>query len=210
MAGYFAPHRTAIILTILATLFYNATIVASPYIVGRAINNYIVAGSLAGLNLAVLFFVGNAAVNWGAYWGQIRAEAFIGQNILLRLRRQVFGHLQRLSISFFDHNEAGRIMSRAQDDVGELGDFLDSGAFWVVGEVLSLIAIIVVMLGMSFTLALISLSVIPFLFWFIFAWQARARRSFITGPAGPFGGERLAAGEHHRHPHHPEPLPRKN
>ncbi len=178
MAGYFTSHRTAIILTILATLFYNATIVASPYIVGVATDD-VVAGSLMGLNLAVIFFVANAAVNWWAYWGQIRAEAYIGQNILLRLRRQVFGHLQRLSISFFDHNEAGRIMSRAQDDIGELGDFLDSGAFWVVGEVLGLVAIIVVMLGMSFTLALISLSVIPFLFLFIFAWQARARRSFI-------------------------------
>jgi ATP-binding cassette subfamily B protein len=180
MARFFAPYRTAIILTILATLFYNATIVASPYLVGElAINRYILAGDLAGLDLAVLLFLGNAVVNWAAYWGQIRAEAYIGQGILLRLRRQVFGLLQRLSISFFDHNEAGRIMSRAQDDVGELGDFLDSGAFWVVGEVLSLAAIIVVMLGLSPGLAAISLAVVPFLFWFIFSWQRRARRSFL-------------------------------
>jgi ATP-binding cassette subfamily B protein len=179
MSKYFAPHKIAVTLTIIATLFYTATIVASPYLVGMAINRYIVAGDLAGLNLAIFFFLGNALLNWAAYWGQIRAEAVIGQGILLRLRRQVFSHLQRLSISFFDHNEAGRIMSRAQDDVGELGDFLDSGAFWVIGEVVSLVAIVVVMLGMSFNLALISLSTIPFLFWFIIFWQRKARRSFI-------------------------------
>jgi ATP-binding cassette subfamily B protein len=179
MAKYFAPHKVAVILTIVTTLFYTATIVASPYLVSMAINKYILAGSIAGLNIAIMLFLGNAVLNLAAFWGQIRAEAVIGQGILLRLRRQVFSHLQRLSISFFDHNEAGRIMSRAQDDVGELGDFLDSGAFWVVGEIISLIAIVVIMLGMSFNLALVSLAVVPFLFWFIFVWQKRARQTFI-------------------------------
>ncbi len=179
MAKYFTPHKVAVILTILATLFYTGTIVASPYLVGLAINQYIVAGDVSGLNFAILLFIGNALFNLVAYWGQIRAEAVIGQGILLNLRRQVFSHLQRLSISFFDHNEAGRIMSRAQDDVGELGDFLDSGAFWVIGEIISLIAIVVVMLTMNSNLALISLAVVPFLFWFIIIWQKKARQSFI-------------------------------
>ncbi|MFA5308755.1 MAG: ABC transporter ATP-binding protein [Dehalococcoidales bacterium] len=179
MTKYFAAHKTAVILTILATLFYTATIVASPYLVELSINKYIVAGDKAGLNFAIILFLGNAAVNLAAYWAQIRVEAVIGQGILLQLRRQVFGHLQKLSISFFDHNEAGRIMSRAQDDVGELGDFLDSGAFWVVGEIVSLVAIVVIMFTMSFHLAVISLAVVPFLFWFIIVWQKKARQSFI-------------------------------
>jgi ABC-type multidrug transport system fused ATPase/permease subunit len=71
-------------------------------------------------------------------------------------------------------------MSRAQDDVGEIGDFLDSGAFWVVGEVISLVMIIVVMLGMNLRLALVTMAVTPFLFLFVFLWQNKARRSFIT------------------------------
>jgi ATP-binding cassette subfamily B protein len=179
MAKYFAPHKVAVILTILTTLFYTGTIVASPYLVGLAINNYIVAGDIAGLNFAIMLFIGNALLNLVAYWGQIRAEAVIGQGILLRLRRQIFSHLQRLSISFFDHNEAGRIMSRAQDDIGEMGDFLDSGAFWVVGEIVSLIAIVVVMLTMNLNLALIAMVVVPFDFVFIYYWQKRQRQSFI-------------------------------
>jgi ATP-binding cassette subfamily B protein len=180
MAKFFAPYKLAVFLTIVSTMFYTGTIVASPYLVALAINKYIVVGDMAGLNIAIMFFLGNAVLNLMAYWGQIRVEAIIGQGILLSLRRQVFSRLQSLSISFFDHNEAGRIMSRAQDDVGELGDFLDSGAFWVMGEIVSLIAIVVVMLTMNFNLALISLAVVPFLFWFIIIWQKKARRSFIN------------------------------
>jgi ATP-binding cassette subfamily B protein len=180
MARYFAYHKKAVMLTIMSTLLFTATIVASPYLVGLAINNYITVGDLAGLNIAILFFLGNAALNFLAYFGQIRSEATIGLGVLLRLRRQVFSHLQRLSISFFDHNEAGRLMSRAQDDVSEIGDFLDSGAFWVIGEIVSLVTIVVVMLGMNLRLGLITLSVTPFVLLFINYWQNKARHSFIA------------------------------
>jgi ABC-type multidrug transport system fused ATPase/permease subunit len=180
MTRYFARHKTAVILTIISTLFYTATTVASPYLVSLTINNYISADNLAGLNFAIILFLGNAILNMVSFFGQIRAEAAIGLGVLLRLRNQVFSHLQHLSVSFFDHNEVGRVMSRAQDDVGEVGDFLDSGAFWVLGEIISLAMIIVVMLGMDTRLALVTLLVTPLLFLFIFSWQNRARRSFIT------------------------------
>ena len=179
MVRYFGEHRTAVILTIITTLLYNGTLVASPYLVGMAVNNNITTGDISGLNFAVLLFLGNAVLNFASFWGQIRAEMTIGLSILLKLRYQAFTQLQRLSITFFDHNEAGRIMSRAQDDVQEVGDFFDSGVFWVVGEVVSLVAIIVVILIMDWQLALLGMAVVPFLFWFILVWQKRARHDFI-------------------------------
>jgi ATP-binding cassette subfamily B protein len=179
MVKYFGAHKTAVVLTIITTFLYNGTLVASPYLVGLAINNYITPGNISGLNFAIILFLGNAVLNFVSFWGQIRAEMTIGLSILLRLRQEAFSQLQRLSVSFFDHNEAGRIMSRAQDDVGELGDFFDSGVFWVVGEVVSLVAIIVVMLVLDYKLALIGLAVVPFLFWFIVVWQKKARHDFI-------------------------------
>ena len=179
MVKYFAPYKVAVPLTVAATLLYTFTLVANPYLVGLAIDNYIVAGNIAGLNTVVLLFVGSAVLNLVSYYAQIRAEAVVGQGILLNLRTQVFDHLQRLSVSFFDRNEVGRIMSRVQNDVGELGDFLDSGAFWVAGEILSLIAIAATMFAMAFNLALVTLSVIPFLVLFLIFWQSRARRIFI-------------------------------
>jgi ATP-binding cassette subfamily B protein len=179
MAKYFAPYKVALPLTIAATLLYTFTIVANPFLVGMAENKYIVVGNIQGLKLIMLLFLGNAILFWASYYTQIRAEAKLGQSILLNLRSQVFDHVQRLSAKFFDKNEVGRIMSRIQNDVGELGDFLDSGAFWVTGEVVTLVAIMVALFFMDVRLALISVAVIPFLLVFLFFWQRWARRSFI-------------------------------
>jgi ATP-binding cassette subfamily B protein len=179
MVKYFAPFKVALPLTIAATLLYTFSIVANPWLVREAIN-YTAAVNLAGLNSIVLLFVGNAALHLIAYYTQIRAEAAVGQGILLNLRRQLFDHVQRLSVSFFDRNEAGRVMSRVQNDVGEMGDFLDSGAFWVTGEIVSLAAVAVAMFSMQLRLALITLSVVPLLLIFIAIWQTWARRSFIA------------------------------
>lgn len=179
IARYFVPYRAALSLTIVSTLLYTLTILVNPYLVSIAEDRYILLGDLRGLDLIVLLFIGNALINGLSYYGQIKAEARLGQAILLKLRSQLFDHLQRLSVRFFDRNEAGRIISRVHNDVGELGDFLDSGAFWVAGEVVSLATIVFTLLAMDFGLALLTLSVIPALFVFLIFWQRKARRNFI-------------------------------
>ncbi|MEK7353041.1 MAG: ABC transporter ATP-binding protein [Chloroflexota bacterium] len=179
MIKYFAPYKVALPLTIVATLLFTFSNVVSPYLVGLAENDYIVAGNLSGLNMIVLFFMGNAVLNWASYYVQIKAEARLGQGILLNLRSQLFDHLQRLSLKFFDVNKAGRIMSRVLNDVGELGDFLDSGAFWVAGEVVSLVAVVIAMFVMDLKLALFTFAVVPFLILFVALWQFKARSYFV-------------------------------
>jgi ATP-binding cassette subfamily B protein len=179
IARYFAPYKAALSLTIASTLLYTLTILANPYLVSIAEDRYIISGNLRGLDLIVLLFIGNAFLNGLSYYGQIKAEARLGQAILLKLRKQLFDHLQRLSVRFFDHNEAGRIMSRMHNDVGELGDFLDSGAFWVAGEVVTLTIILFTLFAMDFELALLTLIVIPVLFLFLIFWQGKARQNFI-------------------------------
>ncbi len=179
MIKYFAPYKIALPLTIAATLLFTFSNVISPYLVGLAENDYILAGNLSGLNMIVLLFLGNALLNWASYYAQIKAEARLGQGILLDLRSQVFDHLQRLSLKFFDVNKAGRIMSRVLNDVGELGDFLDSGAFWVAGEVVSLIAVVIALFLMDLKLALLTFAVVPVLILFVALWQLKARSYFV-------------------------------
>jgi len=179
LAKYFAVHKVAVVLTTAATLLYTLTIAVGPYLSGLAIDGYIIVGNIAGLDRVILLFLVNALCHMVSYYTQIRAEAAMGQGVLLNLRCQIFDHLQRLSVRFFDRNAVGRIMSRVQNDVGQLGDFLDSGAFWVIGEVISLAAIASAMFGMDLPLALITLSVVPVLCGFTLMWQKGARRSFI-------------------------------
>ena len=208
ISSYFTAHGMAMFLTILATLLFTFSSVANPYIIGIAENNYILSGNLSGLNWIVLVFVGMAVLNLGSYYTQIRAEARLGQSVMLKLRSQLFGHLQKLSLEFFSHNEVGRLISRVQSDVGELGDFLDSGAFWVIGEVATLVSILLIMLSMDFKLALITLSVIPFLFLFVIFWQTRARQVLHPGQAGHFPGQRRPGRKYFGSAGHSEPVSR--
>ncbi len=179
IAGYFTPYKAVLLLTVAATLFYTVSVVANPYLVRTAENKYILTGNLSGLNLVIMFFLANAVLNLASYYTQIRAEARLGQSILLNLRSQLFDHLQRLSARFYDRTEAGRIMSRMHSDVGELGEFLDSGAFWVAGEVVILAGVVLTLFAMDYRLALVTLSVIPALFFFLAFWQRKARQYFI-------------------------------
>jgi ATP-binding cassette subfamily B protein len=137
LVGYFKTQKSVVIITILATLLFTFSSLASPYIIAIAENRYITSADLRGLNLVVLALIGMGILNWISYALQIRAEARLGQSILLKLRCQLFDHLQKLSLRFFSHNEVGRIMSRVQNDVNELNEFLEAGAFWVIGEVVS-------------------------------------------------------------------------
>jgi ATP-binding cassette subfamily B protein len=166
MAGYFKSQKRAMFITIAATMVFTLTSLASPYIIGAAVNNYIIQGNQMGLNYVVLVFLAMGVLNWMAYAVQIRAEAKLGQSILLKMRNQLFSHLQRLSVRFFSHNEVGRIMSRVQNDVNELNEFLEIG-------------IIVVLFTMEWRLALITLAVVPVLIFVILFWQNRARQTFI-------------------------------
>ena len=69
------------------------------------------------LTIYGLLMVALAAVAWLSYYGYMTSTSWMGHSVLLTLRKQMFGHLQKLSMSFFDRNEVGRIMSRVQNDV---------------------------------------------------------------------------------------------
>jgi len=179
LLDYFKAQKGAVILTIAATLLFTLSSVAGPYLVGIAENDYIISGNPGGLNIVVGIFVGMGLLNWFSYALQIRTEARLGQSVLLKLRSQLFEHLQHLPVRFFSRNTIGRIMSRVQNDTNELNEFLESGAFWVIGELVTMLGIVVVLFTMDFRLALIILFVIPLLVLFIRFWQTKARHAFI-------------------------------
>ena len=178
LLSYFRPYRTIVIIAFIATMVYTATVVGLPLIVAWVIDDFIRAGDLSGLNWAVALFIAVAAVQFLSSYLNMRLMALAGQDVLRTLRVELFNHIQRLSMSFFDKNETGRIMSRVQNDVRQLQEvisiFVNS-----LGQVLSLIGIIAAMVYMNALLALITLSVIPILFIALNIWQRFARKSFM-------------------------------
>ena len=117
---YVLPYKRLVTLSFAAMLVYTGTQVAIPWIIKVAIDDYIVASNYSGLTWVFGSFIAIAAVNWVSNYVQQYSMEKVGQGVLLNLRRRMFNHVQRQSVSFFDKTEVGRLMSRVQGDVGQL------------------------------------------------------------------------------------------
>ena len=178
MVPYIMPNKRLVSLAVASMLVFTATLVAVPWLIKLAIDELITQGNFTRLMWIVAMFIGNAMLNWGANFTQELTIARVGQNLLYRLRGDMFHHLQKQSVSFYDKNEVGRIMSRVLGDVYQLQEFL-SVAVVTVGNLLSLVGIAAAVLILSLQLGLISLVTIPFLILTMAVWQPFARKAFM-------------------------------
>jgi ABC-type multidrug transport system fused ATPase/permease subunit len=150
----------------------------TPLLVAAATNR-IVTGNLNGLTVAVLMYLGVLLVIWGAQYLETLHLSYAGQGILYQLRTRMFGHLQELSLSFFDRNKVGKIMSRVQNDVDQLQTLVTTDFINVAVNFITLIGIAVIMFVVNWKLALLSLSTIPVLVMVMIVWQTYARQAFV-------------------------------
>jgi len=175
---YVLPQKGLVAAAAVAMLFYTGSQVAIPWIIKIGLDSYIKVGDFAGLTWIVAIFLGNALLYWGSYYAEEITLARAGQGVLYQLRRDMFSHLQRLSVSFYDKAEVGRIMSRVQGDVYQLQEFI-SVAVVTTGDLLSLVGIVGALLIMNVKLGLISMAVLPVLFVVMAVWQPYAIKSFV-------------------------------
>ena len=161
------------------TVVRALAMLAGPYLVAIATDRFIQTGQLDGLNIIVILFISAGLLVWAGGYMDILFLSYAGQSILFKMRTQMFDHLQRLSLSFFDHNKVGKLMSRVQNDVQHLQYVLTDGILNIITSVLTLVGIATVMLIWNTRLALLTLTVVPALGIAMFIWQQYARRVFI-------------------------------
>jgi ATP-binding cassette subfamily B multidrug efflux pump len=151
---------------------------AGPYLTKVAIDRYIAQGNAQGL-IWIAGLYGTTLL--GAFvvrFGQVYILQMTGQQIMLDMRRQIFGHLQRLELAYFDRNPVGRLITRVTTDVDSVNELFTSGVVTVFGDLFTLLGIMGVMLALSWKLALVTFSVLPF-FFLVTNWFRRgARQSF--------------------------------
>src|SRR5256886_9407714 len=104
--------------------------------------------------------------------------SIIGQHIMLDMRSQMFDHLQSLSLSYFDHNPVGRLMSRLTNDIDALNEMFTSGAISIFGDVLTILGITILLLIINWQLALVTFVVMPPLFWIASYFRVAMRDNF--------------------------------
>ena len=175
---YIWPFKRLAIIAAIAMLIYTGTQVAIPWLVGHTIDTYIKQGDLGGLTVMFIVFICIAIVNWIMNFLQQFSMEKVGQGVLYNLRRDVFHHAQKQSVSFYDKTEVGRMMSRVQGDVGQLQEFA-ALVVMTLGELLGLVGIVVALLIMDVQLGLTTMVVLPLLILTMMVWQPLMRRAFM-------------------------------
>jgi ATP-binding cassette subfamily B multidrug efflux pump len=175
---YLRPYKPAVAASFGLIVLMAGLDLVGPYLTKVAIDRYIARGNAQGLTgvaaLYALALLGGFVVRFG----QVYILQMTGQQIMLDMRRQIFGHLQRLELAYFDRNPVGRLITRVTTDVDAVNELFTSGVVTVFGDLFTLLGIMGVMLWLNWRLALVTFAVLPF-FFLVTNWFRRgARQSF--------------------------------
>ncbi|MBO9126584.1 MULTISPECIES: ABC transporter ATP-binding protein [unclassified Rhizobium] len=178
--AFVRPYRRDVVLSVCAVLTFTLMQLMIPLIIRYAIDHGMQQdGSHSALTWAVVAFLVAILINYGASYAQETLVGGVAENVLFDIRRQMFSHLQRVSLSFMDKTEVGRLMSRLQGDVNSMQEFLETSVL-SVGDMTLLVGIVGVMLYLDPKLGLLTLSVLPILFIVRLFWLPLARKSFMA------------------------------
>ena len=178
LTEYLSPVKWPIVIGASGVIIRTVANLITPLLVGIATDR-IVAGNFGGLTVIVLIYLALLLVMCGAQYFETFYLSYAGQGILFRMRTKMFSHLHTLSLSFFDHNKVGKLMSRVQNDVDQLQTLFTSDFITVAVNLVTLIGIIGIMLVLNWKLTLLALSTLPLLVIVMIVWQTIARRAFV-------------------------------
>ncbi len=160
---YLRPYKAKVVVSVILLLVVTGLQLSGPVLMQIAIDKYIAVGDDAGLLRLTLLYLGILVAAFVLGYIQFYTMQVIGQSVMYDIRMQVFRHLQRLHLQFFDKNPVGRLVTRVTNDVNVLNELFSSGVVAVFGDILTLVGIIIAMLYYNWQLALITFAVLPFL-----------------------------------------------
>ena len=154
-------YRGMLALVIISIVGNSITALAAPYILGYVIDNFILTADINGLGPATLLYLTVLVGQWGFMTVNSYAIQTVGQLYLRDLRGRIFTKLQRLSMSFFTKRRIGDLISATINDTSTLNDVLVSGILSVLGNLISLVGIVAMMIYLSPSLTAVALLNIP-------------------------------------------------
>jgi ATP-binding cassette subfamily B multidrug efflux pump len=163
---YLGPYKLTLMVVLVIVLLSTLLGLVGPYIMGVAIDRFIATKDPTGLAtiaiwMLVVFLLGSLC---DAVSGWIMAG--ISQKALKGVRRDLFGHLQTLTLRFFDNHTAGELMSRLTNDIDAINQAVSQNVVALLASLLSLVGILIAMFVLNFWLALAAVIVVPIMFWF--------------------------------------------
>ena len=177
---YLRPYKAHVALATAAIIGHSALELAPPYLVKLVIDRYIPARDVPGLTLIAILYLATLVGSFVLDYAQTWLLQLTGQRIMFDLRMQVYRHLQRLDLRFYDRNPVGRLMTRVTTDVDVLNDLFTAGVVSVFGDLFTLFGIMATMIWLNWRLAIVAFSVLP-LIWLVTQWFRRnVRESYRT------------------------------
>ncbi len=181
---YLHPYRGWVAIAALLTLPVAPLAAVGPWLFEIAVDRYIVpsvhhqvpqAVAVRGLGWVSLAYMATLALGFAFMYFQVRVMQKVGQDTMYDLRKEIFEHLQRLPISFYDHSPVGRLVTRVTTDVDALNDLFATGIAAMVNDAFLLVLFVFVMLYINWKLALATFAVIPLLFVCTWVFRDKVR-----------------------------------
>jgi ATP-binding cassette subfamily B multidrug efflux pump len=175
---YVKPYWRQVAISVFLVIVLAVLNPLRPYITKFAIDDYILKSNYVGLAKLSLLLFGLLLVQGVIQYLLNYTTEWIGHKTIFDLRMEIFSHLQRLALKFFDRNPTGRLVTRVTNDVESLNEMYSSGIVLVFGDIFTIIGILYFMFKLSFDLSLVTLSVLPLLFYATFLFRKKAREAY--------------------------------
>ncbi len=189
---YLSPYRVQVAIALTAIVLKAGADVLGPYLTKVAIDKYLASRTethslldrflspspLTGIAQIAAMYIGILLFSFLLEFTQTYVMQWTGQKVMFDLRSQIFRHLQSLHIAFFDRNPVGRLVTRVTTDVDALNEMFTAGVVSIFEDIFVLIGILVIMLNMSWKLALITFAVLPLIFYATTIFRRKVRDSY--------------------------------
>ena len=178
LLGYLRPYRRNVVLASTAIVGHSIIELAPPLLTKLVLDRYIPAGDVGGLARIAAVYLAVLLASFALEYLQTWTMQMTGQRIMFDLRMQIYQHLHRLDIRFFDRNPVGRLMTRVTSDVDALNELFTAGVVSVCGDLVTLAGIMAVLVWMDWRLALVAFSVLPLVALVAHWFRANVRQSY--------------------------------
>ncbi len=180
LLSYLRPYKPQVALALAAIISASVLQLAQPYLMKLAIDQYIATGDLAGIDRIAVWFLAILVGSFILEYAQMWTLQMTGQRIMFDLRMQLYGHLQRIDLQFYDRNPVGRLMTRVTTDVDVINDMFTSGVVSIFGDIFTLLGIMIVLVTMDWRLAIVAFAVLPLIALVTQWFRRNVRESYRT------------------------------
>ena len=180
---YLKYQKIKLILVIIMVIISSLLMLAGPYLIGVAIDYYIIPRDFPGLLKIVLLLIAAYVLSALANWLQMYLMVDVSQKTVFKIRKDVFDKLQSLPLKFFDSNTRGELMSRLTNDIDNINNTLNSSSTQIISSIISITGTVIMMLYLSPILTFINMLIIPVMLFITGKIAKRSRKYFLNQQA---------------------------